>query len=156
MENLTTGAGLGALGFWLFIAAIIAVGVWDSIRKRDAQHETLRRIIESGQSIDEELTDKILALTGGSKTLERDMWVSGLIVLSVAPGLAVFGWVMSLVLGEGIAANHVGSLSTSGVFRRRISCGRTANSALASGKRRPGYWLRLSHRHSAPLNWLVY
>ncbi len=97
MEDLTTGAGLGALGFWLFIAAIVAVGVWDNIRKRDAQHETLRRIIESGQSIDEELTDKLLALTGGSKTLERDMWVSGLIVLSVAPGLAVFGWVMSLI-----------------------------------------------------------
>ena len=100
MEDLTTGAGLGALGFWLFIAAIVAVGVWDNIRKRDAQHETLRRIIESGQSIDEELTDKLLALTGGSKTLEKDMWVSGLIILSIAPGLAVFGWVMSLVLAE--------------------------------------------------------
>ncbi len=100
MENLTTGAGLGALGFWLFIAAIVAVGVWDNIRKRDAQHETLRRIIESGQSIDEELTDKLLALTGGSKTLEKDMWVSGLIILSIAPGLAVFGWVMSLVVAE--------------------------------------------------------
>ena len=100
MEDLTTGAGLGALGFWLFIAAIVAVGVWDNIRKRDAQHETLRRIIESGQSIDEELTDKLLTLTGGSKTLERDMWVSGLIVLSIAPGLAVFGWVMSLVVEE--------------------------------------------------------
>ena len=100
MENLTTGAGLGALGFWLFIAAIVAVGVWDNIRKRDAQHETLRRIIESGQSIDEELTDKLLTLTGGSKTLERDMWVSGLIVLSIAPGLAVFGWVMSLITEE--------------------------------------------------------
>ncbi len=100
MEDLTTGAGLGALGFWLFIAAIVVVGVWDNIRKRDAQHETLRRIIESGQSIDEELTDKLLALTGGSKTLEKDMWVSGLIILSIAPGLAVFGWVMSLVVAE--------------------------------------------------------
>ena len=88
------------MGFWLFIAAIVAVGVWDNIRKRDAQHETLRRIIESGRSIDDELTDKLLALTGGSKTLEKDMWVSGLIVLSIAPGLAVFGWVMSLVLEE--------------------------------------------------------
>ena len=92
--------GRFTLGFWLFIAAIVAVGVWDSIRKRDAQHETLRRIIESGQSIDEELTDKLLTLTGGSKTLERDMWVSGLIVLSIAPGLAVFGWVMSLIVEE--------------------------------------------------------
>ncbi len=100
MEDLTTGAGLGALGFWLFIAAIVAVGVWDNIRKRDAQHETLRRIIESGQSIDEELTDKLLMLTGGSETLERDMWVTGLIVLSIAPGLAVFGWVMSLTVEE--------------------------------------------------------
>ena len=100
MENLTTGAGLGALGFWLFIAAIIAVGVWDNIRKHDAQHETLRRIIESGQSIDEELTDKLLILTGGSKTLEKDLWASGLIILCIAPGLAVFGWVMSLIVTQ--------------------------------------------------------
>ncbi len=95
MQAISTGAGFAALGFWLFIAAAVIAGVWDSIRKRDAQHETLRRIVESGQQIDTEFTDKLLQVTGGSRDLARDLWVSGLITLSVAPGLGVFGWVMS-------------------------------------------------------------
>jgi hypothetical protein len=100
MDDLGAGAGFAALGFWLFIAAIIVAGVWDSIRKRESQHETLRRIIESGQTIDDELTDKLLSLTGGAsnKNLDRDLKVSGLILLAIAPGLAVFGWIMSLTL----------------------------------------------------------
>ena len=77
MQELTTGAGLAALGFWLFIGITVAVGVWGSIRRRDAQHETLRRAIESGQPIDENLTDKLLALSGESKDMERDLKVTG-------------------------------------------------------------------------------
>ena len=49
MEGISVSEGLAALGFWTFIAAIIVAGIWDGIRKREAQHETLRRMIESGQ-----------------------------------------------------------------------------------------------------------
>jgi ABC-type antimicrobial peptide transport system permease subunit len=98
MENLGTGAGLGALGFWLFIASVIAVGVWYDIRRREAQHETLRRIIESGQPIDETLVDKILSLTSGNRELARDLWVSGLIMLCIAPGLVILGWALSVAV----------------------------------------------------------
>jgi hypothetical protein len=100
MEELGTGAGFAVLGFWCFVAAIIVAGVWDGIRKRETQHETLRRIIESGQTIDDELTDKLLSLTGGAsnKDLDRDLKVGGLIVLGISPGMAVFGWIMSLAL----------------------------------------------------------
>lgn len=100
MQEITTGAGLGALGFWLFVAAIIAVSVWNSIRKRDAQHETLRRLVESGQTIDENLTDKLLELTGDNRELERDLKLSAVLTLAVAPGLVVFGWIMSIVVAE--------------------------------------------------------
>ena len=87
MEDMGTGAGLGALGFWLFIATVIAVGVWSSIRKRESQHETIRRAIESGQDIDPELADKLLTLTRTeSKELDRDLKVSGWIVLFLSPG----------------------------------------------------------------------
>ncbi len=79
------------------MAAIVVAGIWDSIRKREAQHETLRRMIESGQPIDQTLMDKLLSLSGGgSKSLERDLKVSGLIVLFVAPGLALLGWFIGL------------------------------------------------------------
>lgn len=100
METLSTGAGLGALGFWAFVATVVAAGVWDSIRKRDAQHETLRRVIESGQPIDESLTDKLLQITGGNRNLDRDLWVSGLLMLSIAPALALFGWLLSITLAD--------------------------------------------------------
>ena len=102
MEAMSTGAGLGALGFWLFIASIIAVGVWSSIRKRESQHETIRRAIESGQDIDPELADKLLTLTRSeSKDLDRDLKVSGWIVLFLAPGMVLLGYGLSM-LEEGI------------------------------------------------------
>ena len=98
MEDMGTGAGLGALGFWLFIATIIAVGVWSSIRKRESQHETIRRAIESGQDIDPELADKLLDLTKtSSKELDRDLKVSGWIVLFLAPGMVLLGYGLSMV-----------------------------------------------------------
>jgi len=53
MEDLGIGAGLAALGFWGFVAVAVVAGIWDNIRKRDAQHETVRRLIESGQSADD-------------------------------------------------------------------------------------------------------
>lgn len=98
MQEITTGAGLAALGFWSFIAVAVAIGVWDNIRKRDVQHETLRRIIESGQPIDVALTDKLMLMTGGNKDLQRDLKVGGLITLCIAPGLAVLGLVLSLTV----------------------------------------------------------
>ena len=102
MEDMGTGAGLGALGFWLFIAIVIAVGVWSSIRKRESQHETIRRAIESGQDIDPELADKLLTLTRSeSKELDRDLKVSGWIVLFLAPGMVLLGYGLSMV-EEGI------------------------------------------------------
>ena len=83
--------GLAAFGFWMFIAAATVGGIWDGIRKRDAEHETLRRIIESGKQPDQQLMDKLL---GYNKAPERDLKVAALIVLFVAPGLAVMGWLI--------------------------------------------------------------
>lgn len=81
--------GLAAFGFWMFIAAAAVAGIWDGVRKRDAEHETLRRIIESGKEPDQQLIDKLL---GTNKAPERDLKVAGLIVVFVAPGLAIMGW----------------------------------------------------------------
>jgi len=96
MEHLGTGAGLGALGFWLFIASVIAVGVWYDIRRREAQHETLRRIVESGQPINDAVVDKVLAMASSNRDLARDLTISGLIMAFIAPGLIVLGWLLSV------------------------------------------------------------
>ena len=92
MDSL--GGGLGVLGFWLFVASFPIIGIWDAARKRESQHETLRRMIESGHPVDEELMNKIL---GSDKNLDKELKIAGLIVLGVAPGIAVMGWSISMV-----------------------------------------------------------
>lgn len=93
MAELGLGVGLAALAFWGFVAACVVAGVWNGIRKRDAQHETVRRLIESGQPIDQELIDKLLLLSdGGSKRHDRDFYVTGLWLLPIAPGLAILAF----------------------------------------------------------------
>ena len=90
MAGMTVGAGLAALGFWIFIAAITVTAIWVGARKRDAQHETLRRMIEGGQPIDPQLVNALLSQ--GGRRLERDLQAAGLVALFTAPGVAVLGW----------------------------------------------------------------
>ncbi len=97
MENIGLGAGLAALAFWGFVAAVSVAAVWKDVRKREAQHETLRRMVESGKSIDQELLDRLVPLSGGGDTLGRDLKIAGVIVLFVSFGLAVLG----VFLGQG-------------------------------------------------------
>jgi hypothetical protein len=98
------------MGFWLFLAAVVVANIWFGARKRESQQETLRRIVESGKEINPEVIDKLLGASGGSKRADRDLKVSGLIVIFVAPGLAVLGWFMSalderlLVIMLGVSA----------------------------------------------------
>lgn len=87
MEGL--GGGLAALAFWGFIASVVVAGIWSEVRKRDAQHETMRRIVESGQPFDEAVVGKIFQ---GDNRYDGDLKTAGLIVIFVAPGLAVLGW----------------------------------------------------------------
>jgi len=89
------GGGLAALAFWGFIGSIVVAGIWYGIREREAQHETFRRVIESGQPVDQALMDKVL---GGNKVVHRDLKIGGLIVLFTAPGVAVAGWLISILV----------------------------------------------------------
>ena len=89
--------GLAAFGFWMFIAAATVAGIWDGIRKREAEHETLRRMIEAGKQPDPATIDKLL---GHKKKPARDLKVGGLITLFAAPGLAIMGWFIGLVSEE--------------------------------------------------------
>jgi hypothetical protein len=99
----SSAAGLGAFGFWLFIGAIVVAGIWYDARRKESQQETLRRVVESGQHIDPAVLDRIVG-TGGSRSPERDLKVSALIVLFVAPGLAVLGLLLGQIATEARAA----------------------------------------------------
>lgn len=89
--------GLAAFGFWMFVAAAAVAGIWDGVRKREAEHETLRRMIESGKQPSPEMIDKLL---GHKKEPARDLKVAGLITIFVAPGLALMGWLISFSADE--------------------------------------------------------
>jgi hypothetical protein len=97
MEDLGLGAGLAALAFWGFIAVAVLAAVWDGIRKRDAQHETMRRLIESGQPIDQEMMKKLsLVSDSGEARHDQAFQITGLWLLPVAVGMAIF----ALILGS--------------------------------------------------------
>lgn len=94
MPAVSLGAGLAALGFWSCIAVIVAASIWSAVRRRETQHETLRRLLESGQSVDRAVMDRLLSPGGGGERLAVDLKVAGLIVVFAAPGLAFLGWLV--------------------------------------------------------------
>ena len=97
MQDFSLGAGLAALAFWGFIAAVVVAGIWYDIRKKESQQETIRRLIESGQPLDEGMMDKLLSQSeDGSDRLDRGFKVTGLILLPTAVGLAILGWVLGM------------------------------------------------------------
>jgi hypothetical protein len=101
MEDFGVGAGLAAMAFWIFVAAVAVASYWDVIRKREAQHETLRRAIESGQQLDENVLNSLLTSNGsGSGRVDRDFIVTAYWILPVAPGLAAFALILGTEIPE--------------------------------------------------------
>ena len=98
MDGDGLGAGIAALAFWGFISAMVVGGIWDGARKREAQHETLRRMIESGKPVDEALMTKLFDRE--PKRPDRDLAVAAIIMFSIAAGLSIFAPFMNGVSGE--------------------------------------------------------
>lgn len=97
MQSFSLGAGLASLAFWGFIASVVVAGIWYDIRKREAQQETIRRLFESGQPIDEQLMDRLLSV-GSDKTdrLDRAFKLTAMIMLPIAVGLAAFAMILGM------------------------------------------------------------
>src|SRR5210317_280104 len=85
-------AGLAGLGFWIFLSAVVVARIWFDARKREAQQETLRRVVESGQQLDVAVIDRMLQVSGGSERPDRDLKVAGIITMFASPGLVILGW----------------------------------------------------------------
>jgi len=121
-------AGLAALGFWLFLAAIVVANVVAASRRRESQQETLRRVVESGQHLDVALIDRMLGANESKERADRELKVSGIIVMFVAPGLLVLGWflgrfndkIFDVMLGVGSLVMLVGiGLYVAGMMSKR-------------------------------------
>lgn len=101
MQGFSLGAGLASLAFWGFIAAVVVAGIWYDIRKKEAQQETIRRIVESGQPLDDKVMDRLLALDDAkSDRPDRSYKLAGWIILPIAVGLAIFGMVLGMAYPE--------------------------------------------------------
>lgn len=100
---MSTAAGLGAFGFWLFIASIVVAGIWYDARRKESQQETLRRIVESGRDIDPALIDRIIGASAG-ENLARDLKVGAYVVLPLAPGMAMLAVFLGMIAPEPRAA----------------------------------------------------
>ncbi len=99
MEQLSSvGAGLAAIAFWGFIGMCVIGGIWDNIKKRETKHETLRRLVESGQPINDELLTQLDMLSkDGPERFDRGLIITALWVLPVSVGLAAFAYVLGFV-----------------------------------------------------------
>ena len=121
-------AVLAGLGFWVFLAAIVVARIWSDARKREAQQETLRRVVESGQQLDVAVIDRMLGASGGNKRPDRELKVAGIITMFVSPGLAILGWflgrfndkIFELMIGVGLLVLIVGiGIYVAGMMTKR-------------------------------------
>lgn len=87
---------LAALGFWLFLAAVIVAGIWYDAREKETKQETLRRIVESGNNIDQAVIERILG-ENSADTLDRDLRIAAYITLSAGVGLLLLGLALGRV-----------------------------------------------------------
>ena len=108
----------GALGFWLFLAAVVVSGKWFDSRKRESQQETLRRMVESGQKVDPAIIDKLLASgRKGDSRGYQELKIAGIITMFVAAGLTVFGYflertregIFDVMLGVALLVGVIGA-----------------------------------------------
>jgi len=90
--DVHTAFDAGALGFWIFIAVIVAAAIWAESRKNSERHETLRRIMEKTGMVDEAQLKLLFRQAAPSSDKPGDGYralrVSGTIVLFIAVGIA--------------------------------------------------------------------
>ena len=85
----------GALGFWIFIAAIIVASTWSSSRREAEKHETLRRILEKTGRIDEEKLKELFKAEPAEQRKPgagyRALRIAGTIIMFIGAVPAILG-----------------------------------------------------------------
>jgi hypothetical protein len=100
---------LGALGFWLFLAASFIGILWAGEKRRQVQHETLRQLVAKGDAIDPKVLERLLSMSdddddgtqpGTPGASARFLLGGGLIVGGLGAGLLVASFIYSGNLGK--------------------------------------------------------
>jgi len=94
----------GALGFWIFIGAIVVAGIWEKSRREAERHETLRRIVEKTGEIDEAKLKELFSTEPAEQSKPgggyRALRITGTIIMFLGAGLALVFATLGLVMGE--------------------------------------------------------
>jgi hypothetical protein len=102
---------LGAVAFWIFLAAVVIAVIWRNKHRETIRHETLRFLIEKNQKIDAAQLAQLLNPTPppspewlwGPKHRPGDAYkklrILGTILMFAAVGLAVVGFWRGALLG---------------------------------------------------------
>jgi hypothetical protein len=92
---------LSALGFWIFIAAIIVASTWASSRRKAEEHETLRRIVEKTGEIDEARLKELFKEDPSDESAPgyayRGLRIGGTIIMFLGAGVATFFLIPTLI-----------------------------------------------------------
>ena len=87
----------GAVGFWIFIATIVAADTWSKARQKAEKHETLRRIVEKMGTIDEVKLKELFSDPPSEHSKPgygyRVARVLGTIVMFIGAAIAMFFWI---------------------------------------------------------------
>ena len=120
-------SGLGALGFWLFLAILVVAIVWAIVRKAQIRQDALIRIVESGQDLDKEIIEQIFSVTprknyqlidylrGGSTGAGMTFFIG---FFTVFAGFVWEGGISYPIVGLGIFAILYAMLSLHGIEKK--------------------------------------
>jgi hypothetical protein len=87
-------AAVAAGSFWMFIAVVVIAGVVGSVFRHHETQQTIRKAMESGQSLDPETLDRLLrsARPGGGPPPRNFFLVFGVMMLAIGGGLVAIGF----------------------------------------------------------------
>ena len=97
-------AAAGSLGFWIFMAAIVAGAMWEESRQKAEKHETLRRIVEKTGTVDEARLQELFGSAPSSPYVPgsgyRALRITGSIIMFVSAVPGILGVTAALVGGH--------------------------------------------------------
>jgi hypothetical protein len=120
------------MSFWLFIAIIVVAGIGNGAFRHYQTQQTIRKAIESGQTLDPQTLERLLASERPKAAAVRPgLIVGGVLMLAIGAGLAAAGWFMSQArpgdLWQGLGAGSIVGLIGVGLLVSAALIGRSGN-----------------------------
>ena len=96
MGETSIGDGMAALAysisFWGFVSVCVWAGMWNGVRKREAEQATLRAMLAAGKEIDE---GELGGMLNGARERKGELRAYGIVAIFAGAGLALAAWPLS-------------------------------------------------------------